>query len=100
MCASAKPSNARLPNCGRRPSMTKPWRLAATAASTLSRRGFLAGMAGAGVVLGYTRITGTEAATELSPGAFDPTVWYEIDGRGIVTVNIIRAEMGQHIGTA
>ena len=27
-------------------------------------------------------------------------MWYSIDGDGIVTVNIIRAEMGQHVGTA
>ena len=31
---------------------------------------------------------------------FDPTIWYGIDRDGIVTVNIIRAEMGQHVGTA
>ena len=27
-------------------------------------------------------------------------MWYRIDRDGIVTVNIIRAEMGQHVGTA
>ena len=32
--------------------------------------------------------------------AFEPTIWYSIDRDGIVTVNIIRAEMGQHVGTA
>ena len=32
--------------------------------------------------------------------AFEPTIWYRIDRDGIVTVNIIRAEMGQHVGTA
>ena len=31
---------------------------------------------------------------------FEPTIWYSIDRDGIVTVNIIRAEMGQHVGTA
>src|SRR5262249_49522900 len=31
---------------------------------------------------------------------FEPTIWYSVDHDGIVTVNIIRAEMGQHIGTA
>ena len=31
---------------------------------------------------------------------FEPTIWYSIDRNGIVTVNIIRAEMGQHVGTA
>ena len=32
--------------------------------------------------------------------AFEPTIWYRIDPDGIVTVNVIRAEMGQHVGTA
>ena len=31
---------------------------------------------------------------------FEPTIWYSVDRSGIVTVNITRAEMGQHIGTA
>jgi len=31
---------------------------------------------------------------------FEPSIWYELDREGIVTVNIIRAEMGQHVGTA
>ena len=35
-----------------------------------------------------------------TPSAFEPTIWYSIDRDGIVTVNIIRAEMGQHVGTA
>jgi isoquinoline 1-oxidoreductase beta subunit len=33
-------------------------------------------------------------------GEFEPTMWYQIDTAGIVTVNVIRAEMGQHVGTA
>ena len=44
-----------------------------------------------------------EALSEASSGSakgFEPTIWYSIDGDGVVTVNIIRAEMGQHIGTA
>src|SRR5262249_6955701 len=36
-----------------------------------------------------------------SPAAlFEPTIWYRVDPSGIVTVSIIRAEMGQHVGTA
>src|SRR5690606_30895104 len=31
---------------------------------------------------------------------FEPTVWYTIDTEGQVNVNIIRAEMGQHVGTS
>jgi isoquinoline 1-oxidoreductase subunit beta len=55
-------------------------------------------MAGAVVMLGYSRSSGGSAgsATDL----FEPTIWYGIDPSGTVTVNIIRAEMGQHVGTA
>jgi isoquinoline 1-oxidoreductase subunit beta len=73
-----------------------------------SRRGFLITMMGAGVMLGYAR-SGWAAAEVLVKGGnaplspneiFEPTIWYGIDTNGVVTVNIIRAEMGQHVGTA
>ncbi len=75
-----------------------------------SRRGFLIAMMGAGVMLGYAR-SGLAAVEFLASGAqgeressagdlFEPTIWYGIDRSGAVTVNIIRAEMGQHVGTA
>ncbi len=70
----------------------------------LTRRGFLVTGGAAGLVCGF--ITPARAAwapkgaiTPTAPG-FDPTLWYSIDSGGIVTVNIIRAEMGQHVGTA
>jgi isoquinoline 1-oxidoreductase subunit beta len=66
---------------------------------SLSRRGFLAGMAGAGIAFGFVRTEMMAAATPAG-SAFEPTIWYSIDRDGIVTVNIIRAEMGQHVGTA
>ena len=66
-----------------------------------SRRGFLIRMAGAALVFGF------EGNNSLAIGAaspkrsdFEPTIWYSIDRDGIVTINVIRAEMGQHIGTA
>jgi Molybdopterin cofactor-binding domain len=62
-----------------------------------SRRGFLVGMAGASLMFGFAR---GGAAVETVQDGFRPTVWYGIDRDGIVTVNIIRAEMGQYIGTA
>src|SRR5258708_14416619 len=73
-----------------------------------SRRGFLITMIGAGVMLGYARsrwgsgeFLAKETKAPLSPNElFEPTIWYGIDTNGVVTVNIIRAEMGQHIGTA
>jgi isoquinoline 1-oxidoreductase beta subunit len=70
-----------------------------------SRRSFLIAAIGAGVVLGYVRCG--LAAVELPSSSgitpsdlFEPTIWYGIDRSGLITVNIIRAEMGQHVGTA
>jgi isoquinoline 1-oxidoreductase beta subunit len=64
----------------------------------LSRRSFLVGMAGAAVTFGFAPSENSAHASESGP--FEPTIWYSLDRDGIVTVNIIRAEMGQHIGTA
>jgi CO/xanthine dehydrogenase Mo-binding subunit len=66
--------------------------------SSLSRRAFLVGMAGTAVTFGFAPGRGTAKDSGASP--FEPTIWYSLDRDGIVTVNIIRAEMGQHIGTA
>jgi isoquinoline 1-oxidoreductase subunit beta len=60
----------------------------------LSRRGFLIAATAAGVTLGFTD------AAQAAAGNFEPTIWYDIAKDGIVTVNVIRAEMGQHIGAA
>jgi CO/xanthine dehydrogenase Mo-binding subunit len=57
-------------------------------------------MIGAGVMLGYVR-SGLAAPASTTPGdLFEPTIWYGIDPSGTLTVNILRAEMGQHVGTA
>ena len=56
-------------------------------------------MAGASVAFGFAR-TGALADAADPQDAFEPTIWYSIDRDGIVTVNIIRVEMGQHVGTA
>ena len=70
-------------------------------ALTLSRRSFLIGAAGTGVAFGFAASGGMEAASSAPmTGQFDPTIWYSIDRDGTITVNIIRAEMGQHVGTA
>ena len=73
-----------------------------------TRRGLLVAMAGASLAFGFPREL--EAAMDPAmPGgvprsdtglAFEPTLWFAMDGNGIVTINIIRAEMGQHVGTA
>ena len=65
-----------------------------------SRRGFLIAMVGGGVMLGYARSGLAAPATGGASDLFEPTIWYGIDPSGTVTVNIIRAEMGQHVGTA
>jgi len=70
-------------------------------ALTVSRRSFLIGMVGTAVAFGFTAREVLAAATSAPvTSRFDPTIWYRIDRDGIVTVNIIRAEMGQHVGTA
>ncbi|MBC7520864.1 MAG: xanthine dehydrogenase family protein molybdopterin-binding subunit [Sandarakinorhabdus sp.] len=66
----------------------------AIAAAALTRRGFLVAAGASGLAFGFT---GTAMA---AGGAYEPTLWYSIAPDGIVTVNIIRAEMGQHVGTA
>ena len=73
-----------------------------------SRRGFLIAMLGAGVTLGFARsslaaVQGITSGMQRAGSAselFEPTIWYSIDRGGEVTVNITRAEMGQHVGTA
>lgn len=64
----------------------------------LSRRGFLVTTAGAGLAFSFLTACQTGAAD--STTAYEPTQWYSIDPDGIVTVNVIRAEMGQHVGTS
>src|SRR5215467_13640185 len=93
MSASATPSNRPLPNPRRLLPMSKPKHQ-----SALSRRAFLVGLAGAAVTFAFAPGQGTAEESGFSP--FEPTVWYSVDRTGIVTVNIIRGEMGQHIGTA
>ncbi|MBI1340374.1 molybdopterin-dependent oxidoreductase [bacterium] len=66
----------------------------------LSRRGFLVTTAGAGLAFSFLTACGTDAGDAASAVVYEPTQWYSIDGTGKVTVNIIRAEMGQHVGTS
>jgi CO/xanthine dehydrogenase Mo-binding subunit len=79
-----------------------------TKPAAMTRRGFLVSMTATGVAFGFPRAgmaamdpaapDGTPVEAAGSP--FEPTMWYWIDRDGIVNVNIIRAEMGQHVGTA
>jgi len=65
----------------------------------LSRRGFLVAAAGTGVAFSFLTACTTGETASTAP-AYEPTQWYSIDNNGIVTVNVIRAEMGQHVGTS
>ncbi|HWA63539.1 MAG TPA: molybdopterin cofactor-binding domain-containing protein [Caulobacteraceae bacterium] len=62
-----------------------------------TRRGFLVAATAGAALFGFAR---SDAAESAGPAAFEPTLWYSIDRDGTVTVNVIRAEMGQHVGTA
>jgi CO/xanthine dehydrogenase Mo-binding subunit len=67
----------------------------------VSRRSFLVGSAGAGVLMAFAgSAMGASAQDDLAARRFAPTVWFEMDSAGVTTVNIKRAEMGQHVGTA
>ena len=74
----------------------------------MSRRGFLVATLAAGASFGFTGLS--EAAQDparpggvpalSTPPVLEPSLWFSIDGDGLITVNVIRAEMGQHVGTA
>src|ERR1700726_2995692 len=101
MCASARQSNRLLPNYGRLPTMAKHQLRAANEAHALSRRNFLIAIAGTGAAFGFAPVEALAVAPPVSErSVFEPSIWYNIDRDGMVTVNIIRAEMGQHVGTA
>ncbi|MEP7210198.1 MAG: molybdopterin cofactor-binding domain-containing protein, partial [Alphaproteobacteria bacterium] len=76
--------------------------------SPLSRRGFLVVSAGAGLAFGFMPVANAAMDPAAKGGvpakpagaSFDPTIWFSLGADGMVTVNIIRAEMGQHVGTA
>ena len=78
------------------------------ALESISRRTFLAGSVGTGLFMGLGALlpgcSREEAASEIGKAAasrsFAPTVWFEIDSNGGILVNIAKAEMGQHVGTA
>ena len=72
----------------------------AAEAAGATRRGFLISATAAGFTMAFARSGAGAATTTADAGHFEPTIWYDIDRDGLVTVNIIRAEMGQHVGTA
>lgn len=77
-------------------------------APSINRRAFIAGTAGTTLIMGLGSVlpgcSREDAASDLmAAGAsniFSPAVWFEISGTGDVLINIAKAEMGQHVGTA
>lgn len=77
-------------------------------AHPLNRRNFLVGAGSAGLLFGFSALGEAPSARPEMPAGrpalnqsqFEPTMWFAIDDAGNVTINIIRAEMGQHVGTA
>jgi isoquinoline 1-oxidoreductase subunit beta len=71
-------------------------------APALSRRGFLIGAAGTGFTLAFAHAAQAvpDPTVAVANKLFEPTIWYHIDRDGLIMVNVIRAEMGQHVGTA
>ncbi|MEL7536647.1 MAG: molybdopterin cofactor-binding domain-containing protein [Pseudomonadota bacterium] len=75
---------------------------------TLSRRSFIAGSTSTGLVMGLGVVlpgcSRDDAASEISDSGastiFSPSVWFEIAADGAININIAKAEMGQHVGTA
>jgi isoquinoline 1-oxidoreductase beta subunit len=63
------------------------------AITDLSRRGLLISLTAAGATFAL-------AAPAEAAESYAPTIWYTIGKDGTVTVHVIRAEMGQHVGTA
>ena len=70
----------------------------------LGRRGFLvSALAGGTVAMGWGVLPGTGPtgqAHAAGSAPFSPSNLIEIDAQGIVTVNVTKSEMGQHVGTA
>jgi len=74
----------------------------------VTRRTFLATSASAGLVMGLGVVlpgcsreeVATEIATNGASASFAPSMWFEIGGDGAISMNIPKAEMGQHVGTA
>ena len=68
----------------------------------VSRRGFMIGATSAGFTLAFVphALLSSAPAHAMAEKLFEPTIWYSIAPSGEVSVNITKAEMGQHVGTA
>ena len=69
-----------------------------------SRRRFLIASVGTSLLMAFGGVSGlvnsASAQDLLAAKSFSPNVWIEMNSSGEVLVNIAKAEMGQHVGTA
>ena len=73
--------------------------------TNLTRREFLvrSGTIAGGTFLAVNvppSLLGGEAQAAMATPSFQPSIWFSMTPDGITTMHIIKAEMGQHIGTA
>jgi isoquinoline 1-oxidoreductase subunit beta len=66
----------------------------------MDRRRFLIGSTASGVGLFVGYLAPGEPRAGEAAVRYAPAIWYAIDRVGIVTVHVMKAELGQHIGTA
>src|SRR6204780_3930111 len=80
--------------------MTKHTKISSSSPD-LSRRSFLITAGASGLVFGFGALPGaiSAAAAAGSAAPLEPSIWYLIAPDGIVTVNVGKADMGQHIAS-
>ncbi|MDE2361560.1 MAG: xanthine dehydrogenase family protein molybdopterin-binding subunit [Hyphomicrobiales bacterium] len=76
--------------------MTKHEKIAVGETIDLSRRSFVVGSTAAGLACAFGP---SLALADAAASAFAPSVWYSVAPDGIVTVNVGKADMGQHVAS-
>ena len=80
--------------------MTKHTKISSSSPD-LSRRSFLITAGASGLVFGFGSLPRATSAAAAAGAAstLEPSIWYSIAPDGIVTVNVGKADMGQHIAS-
>ncbi|HLG47032.1 MAG TPA: molybdopterin cofactor-binding domain-containing protein [Reyranella sp.] len=65
--------------------------------SSLRRRSFIVGASATGLAFGY--VAANDIKEALAANSFGPTAWYSIGPDGVVTVQVGKGEMGQHVSS-
>src|SRR3984885_6482580 len=79
--------------------MTKHTKISSSSPD-LSRRSFMITASASGLVFGFGSLSrATSAAATGAVAPLEPSIWYSIAPDGIVTVNVGKADMGQHIAS-